>query len=60
MDTDSPTLAPPSTDAALRPAPELSVVVPTFKERDNVPLLIEKLAHTLSGVAWEVIHFVWF
>src|SRR3954454_10620935 len=40
---------------ATRPAPELSVVVPTFKERDNVPLLVEKLAHTLQGVDWEVI-----
>ena len=40
---------------ATRPAPELSVVVPTFKERDNVPLLVEKLARTLAGVAWEVI-----
>ena len=40
---------------ATRPAPELSVVVPTFKERDNVPLLVEKLAHTLAGVDWEVV-----
>ena len=40
---------------AARPAPELSVVVPTFKERDNVPLLVEKLAHTLAGIEWEVI-----
>lgn len=39
----------------MRPAPELSVVVPTFKERDNVPLLVEKLAHTLSGIDWEVV-----
>jgi dolichol-phosphate mannosyltransferase len=38
-----------------RPAPELSVVVPTFKERDNVPLLVEKLARALAGVEWEVI-----
>jgi dolichol-phosphate mannosyltransferase len=40
---------------AARPAPELSVVVPTFKERDNVPLLVEKLAHALAGIDWEVI-----
>jgi dolichol-phosphate mannosyltransferase len=33
----------------------LSVVVPTFKERDNVPLLVEKLARTLAGVDWEVV-----
>ncbi len=40
---------------AARPAPELSVVVPTFKERDNVPLLVDKLAHTLAGIEWEAI-----
>lgn len=41
------------------PAPaagaELSVVVPTFKERGNVASLIEKLDETLAGIAWEVI-----
>ncbi len=56
MSTVSPALAPAQAVAAsLRPAPELSVVVPTFKERANVPLLVEKLAHTLGGVDWEVI-----
>ena len=40
---------------ATQPAPELTVVVPTFKERDNIPLLVEKLAHTLAGVDWEVV-----
>src|SRR5882672_6289694 len=53
MNVPSPALAPSS--AATRPAPELSVVVPTFKERDNIPLLVEKLARTLEGVDWEVI-----
>ncbi len=57
MNTVSPALAPipPARDAGTRAAPELSVVVPTFKERDNVPLLVEKLAHTLNGVDWEVV-----
>jgi dolichol-phosphate mannosyltransferase len=50
---------------AIRPGPEipretagfpaLSVVVPTFNERDNVTKLYQKLAVTLKGVAWEVI-----
>jgi dolichol-phosphate mannosyltransferase len=40
---------------AARPAPELSVVVPTFKERDNVPLLVGRLAGALAGIDWEVI-----
>src|SRR4051812_38983180 len=54
MNIPSPALV-PSSAAATRAAPELSVVVPTFKERDNVPLLVEKLAHALQGVEWEVI-----
>src|SRR5215212_4789029 len=56
MNLASPALA--STQAlaaAIRPAPELTVVVATFKERDNIPLLVEKLAHALAGVDWEVV-----
>jgi len=50
---------------AIRPGPEtpqqaagllqLSVVVPTFNERDNVVALFRKLEATLQGIAWEVI-----
>ena len=50
---------------AIRPGPEtprqaagllqLSVVVPTFNERDNVGALLRKLEATLQGIAWEVI-----
>jgi dolichol-phosphate mannosyltransferase len=36
-------------------APQLSVVVPTFNERDNVTTLFRRLEATLAGVAWEVI-----
>jgi dolichol-phosphate mannosyltransferase len=35
--------------------PQLSVVVPTFNERDNVTTLFRKLEATLTGVAWEVV-----
>jgi dolichol-phosphate mannosyltransferase len=35
--------------------PELSVVVPTFNERDNVTVLYRRLEATLAGMAWEVI-----
>src|ERR1700736_6279109 len=35
--------------------PQLSVIVPTFNERDNVPKLYRKLEAALAGVAWEVI-----
>ncbi|HXZ02274.1 MAG TPA: glycosyltransferase family 2 protein [Stellaceae bacterium] len=36
-------------------APELTVVVPTFNEHDNVAPLIELLAAALQGIDWEVI-----
>jgi dolichol-phosphate mannosyltransferase len=55
MSSASPALAHAPDAAATRPAPELTVVVPTFKERDNVPLLVEKLARALDGTDWEVV-----
>jgi dolichol-phosphate mannosyltransferase len=36
-------------------SPQLSVVVPTFNERDNVTELLHKLKAALSGIAWEVV-----
>jgi len=39
----------------LNKGPELTVIAPTFNERDNVGPLVEKLAATLQGVRWEVI-----
>ena len=43
----------------LRPEPaarvELSVVLPTFKERGNVAELIRRLDATLNGIGWEAI-----
>jgi dolichol-phosphate mannosyltransferase len=38
-----------------RRALELAVVVPTFNERDNVRLLVEKLERALEGISHEVI-----
>jgi dolichol-phosphate mannosyltransferase len=35
--------------------PQLSVVVPTFNERDNVTVLYRRLDATLKEVSWEVI-----
>jgi dolichol-phosphate mannosyltransferase len=40
----------------VRPA-ELTIVVPTFNERDNVALLIDRLNAVLGGIDWEVIFF---
>ena len=37
------------------PLVELSIVVPTFNERDNVTALYQRLEATLEGVAWEVV-----
>jgi dolichol-phosphate mannosyltransferase len=39
---------------AARGAPELTVVVPTLNERDNVPRLLERIDATLAGVDWEL------
>jgi dolichol-phosphate mannosyltransferase len=44
---------PRSQDHAL--SPELSVVIPTFKERGNVEILVQRLDAALSGIAWEAI-----
>jgi dolichol-phosphate mannosyltransferase len=47
----------PSPDTAKLAAglPILSVVVPTFNERDNVGKLYRKLDAALTGIAWEVV-----
>jgi dolichol-phosphate mannosyltransferase len=36
-------------------APELTVVVPTFNERANIPILIGRLRDALAGIKWEII-----
>jgi dolichol-phosphate mannosyltransferase len=43
-----------ASDAASR-TPELTVVVPTLNERDNIVPLVELLDTALAGIAWEVI-----
>ena len=37
------------------PCPDISIIVPTFRERENIAPLIERLRATLAGVSWEVI-----
>ncbi|MBV9543613.1 MAG: polyprenol monophosphomannose synthase [Chloroflexi bacterium] len=34
---------------------ELSLVIPTYNERDNVKVLLEEVASALSGISWEVL-----
>jgi dolichol-phosphate mannosyltransferase len=40
--------------ASPRCAPELTIVVPTFNERSNVAILIDRIRDALPAVAWEV------
>ena len=35
--------------------PELSIIVPTFNEHDNVLLLLDKIEEALEGTTWEAI-----
>ena len=46
-----------ATAIQVQPAPlvELSIIVPTFNERDNVATLVDCLERVLAGHAWEVI-----
>jgi dolichol-phosphate mannosyltransferase len=41
--------------AATETGAELSLIIPTRNERDNIAPLVERLRGVLSGVAWEVI-----
>jgi len=36
-------------------APELTIVIPTLNERENIPLIVDRLNRVLADVAWEVI-----
>jgi len=45
----------PAARKAPAPVVELSVIVPTFNERDNVLEVVRRLEAALAGIAWEVI-----
>jgi dolichol-phosphate mannosyltransferase len=47
--------ASPRSAAELSPALELSVVVPTFNEVENLSVLLERLDAVLAGVCWEAV-----
>jgi dolichol-phosphate mannosyltransferase len=47
--------APQPANAAASDGPVLSVVLPTFKERDNVAELVRRLDSALAGIRWESI-----
>jgi dolichol-phosphate mannosyltransferase len=44
-----------STAQKQRAGPELSVIIPTFNERDNVRALAERLKRALDGIEWEAV-----
>ena len=44
-----------ATKVDTRPAPELSVIIPTLNERENIPLIITRLRHVLTGIDWELV-----
>ena len=45
----------PETPPQSAVAPQLSVIVPTFNERDNVTTLYRRLEAAFAGIAWEVV-----
>jgi dolichol-phosphate mannosyltransferase len=47
--------APVPVPAARYAAPELAIVIPTLNERDNVPIVVQRLDRVLAGIAWEAI-----
>ncbi len=34
---------------------EVSIILPTFNEAQNIPILVDRLSETLKGIAWEAI-----
>src|SRR5205823_1404183 len=48
-------LAPTSRPTPVMSAPELTVVVPTFNEQANIPILVDRLEGSLTGINWEII-----
>src|ERR1700722_8777455 len=54
---DPSTVAPLEAEIPVRSAVpvELAIVVPTLNERENVPLIVERLNLVLAGIAWEAI-----
>jgi dolichol-phosphate mannosyltransferase len=42
-------------DPKLTGRPELAVVIPTFNERENVPVVLAALSKALDGIEWEAV-----
>lgn len=53
---DQPSEGTPGSESPPLTSPiELAVVVPTFNERENIPVLVAALQKTLLGIQWELI-----
>ena len=52
---ETPRVAAPALAPMTEPAPELSVILPAFNERANIPMMVERLSRALDGIDWEVI-----
>lgn len=46
----------PCEDRPADDAAELTVIVPTFNERDNIEPLLAKIDSALRGIAWEIVY----
>ena len=46
-------LAPALPGLTVLKAPELTVVVPTFNEAPNIPILVNRLTEVLIGIEWK-------
>jgi dolichol-phosphate mannosyltransferase len=57
MDLRARTRSSNAIDAATAeiPAPELAIILPTFNERQNLPILVGRIAQTLAGEDWEIV-----
>jgi dolichol-phosphate mannosyltransferase len=44
-----------SSDMPVQAAPELTIVIPTYNERENLPILIDRIKKLLDGHDWEII-----
>ena len=47
---------PSTSDAPLHRGPDVSVVVPTFNDRENVLELTHRIEQSLQGISWEIIY----
>jgi len=45
----------PEPGLACLPVPEISIIVPTFNERANIPILLDRLKRVLCSYQWEVL-----